>query len=339
MKFLLFLSLVSFVGTFNVEAIDKVVYGTDNRLDVVDHPNEVYREWAKSTAVRVPNYTLEIKENNFSYKKQTLVESFNTCSKERFTDQPEIGECSGFLVAEDILVTAGHCVKSQLDCDNNVWIFDYVKGNLADNIIQAKDLFRCKEVLFQKLDSSDKMDFAVIKLDRKTDRLPLKFRTEGVVENETPLVVIGYPSGLPAKIDDGGVVKKNDNNVFFLADLDTFGGNSGSPVFNAKTGEVEGILVRGAIDYISDPELKCKLVNVCSELSDSPTCDGEGVTRIIHLNLNKYISGQYLNEERPESPFISSTPTSSISIMGLLLNKQGPENQENQMLKKALLRL
>ena len=34
-----------------------------------------------------------------------------------------------------------------------------------------------------------------------------------------------------------------------MMDTDTFGGNSGSPVLNAQTNEVEGIFTRGGLDY------------------------------------------------------------------------------------------
>ncbi|WP_420540401.1 S46 family peptidase (plasmid) [Paenibacillus polymyxa] len=43
----------------------------------------------------------------------------------------------------------------------------------------------------------------------------------------------------------GAAVRDNPPNAFFVANLDTYGGNSGSPVFNSDTHEVEGILVRG----------------------------------------------------------------------------------------------
>ena len=63
------------------------------------------------------------------------------------------------------------------------------------------------------------------------------------------LGVIGYPSGLPVKIAFGDeTVLMRKEGPWLIANLDTYGGNSGSPVFNAQ-GEVEGILVRGAVDY------------------------------------------------------------------------------------------
>ena len=41
--------------------------------------------------------------------------------------------------------------------------------------------------------------------------------------------------------------------------------NSGSVVLDAKTGLVEGILVRGENDYVLDSARRCNIVNVCEE--------------------------------------------------------------------------
>lgn len=93
------------------------------------------------------------------------------------------------------------------------------------------------------------------------------------------LFVVGHPSGLPTKVAGGTEVVGNDEDNFFTALLDTFGGNSGSAVFNSETLEVEGILVRGARDYVYDSEASCYRVNHCE--GQSPLgCDGESVSRM-----------------------------------------------------------
>ena len=62
--------------------------------------------------------------------------------------------------------------------------------------------------------------------------------------------------------------------AFFVANLDTYGGNSGSPVFASDTNRVEGILVRGETDFEQTPA-GCQISLVC------PTsgCRGEDITR------------------------------------------------------------
>jgi len=61
---------------------------------------------------------------------------------------------------------------------------------------------------------------------------------------------------------------------YFVANLDTYGGNSGSAVFNAKTGVIVGILVRGENDYIYQGD--CRVSNVCQATG----CRGEDVTKL-----------------------------------------------------------
>ena len=63
-----------------------------------------------------------------------------------------------------------------------------------------------------------------------------------------PLVLIGHPSGLPTKIaPDASVLKTLTNS--FVSNVDAFSVNSGSGVFHAVTGEIEGILSSGRQDY------------------------------------------------------------------------------------------
>ena len=130
------------------------------------------------------------------------------------------------------------------------------------------------------------MDYAIIELDREVlGREPLAFRTFGKPNKGDELVVIGHPSGMPLKISDNAYISSFTNNIFFTANLDTFTGNSGSPVFskhlvkrNGKlVPQVEGILVRGDRDYIYDPEKRCSYIHWCDK---NKGCHGEDVTRI-----------------------------------------------------------
>ena len=68
------------------------------------------------------------------------------------------------------------------------------------------------------------------------------------------LTLIGHPAGLPLKIASGGKFLSFQENTF-RSDLDAYGGNSGSPIFNTRSlarGEllVEGILQGGSDDYV-----------------------------------------------------------------------------------------
>ena len=94
----------------------------------------------------------------------------------------------------------------------------------------------------------------MIRLDRPvTDRLPVNIRLTGDVNSSDKLAVIGYPRGIPAKIAGNGDVLENTPD-FIRTNLDAYTMNSGSGVFNEKTGELEGILVSGQMDFESTPQ-------------------------------------------------------------------------------------
>lgn len=283
--------------------IDKVAYGADGRIDVVDHPSTLFQELSLSVAIQINNKYL--KENKMSYKleAQPLADDMMICPQEKFASTPSPGNCSGFLVAPDVLVTAGHCVDATSKCSDYKWVFDFRRDEILGGEIPKESVYSCVQVLNQYYNTKDQTDYAVIKLDRKiTDRAYLTFRTEGQVELGDPLVVIGGPSGVTLKIADGATVQKNDDPVFFVGDLDTFGGNSGSPVFNAQTGVVEGILVRGEKDYEYDNDEQCFKVKHCESVGDNKEegqCRGEDVTRIGLVDLPKLLSEDFTPDENP----------------------------------------
>jgi V8-like Glu-specific endopeptidase len=186
--------------------------------------------------------------------------------------------CSGFLVGPDTLVTAGHCYKSfstpEEVCKKFSWVFDYgmisEKHDPTQNI-PLQNIYLCKKVMLAEL--SQTMDFSIIKLDRVVlGREPLKFRTTGKVSHLSNLVVIGHPSGLPTKISSSAHVTRNSDTTKFSTNLDTFHGNSGSAVFDATTGLVEGILIQGKTDYTPKEKgnnKSCLVVNKCDELTQN----------------------------------------------------------------------
>ena len=86
---------------------------------------------------------------------------------------------------------------------------------------------------------------------------------------------------------------ENDDEVFFSTNLDTFHVNSGSPVFNFETGVVEGILVRGALDYVFDAASNCSRVNTIFNGCKDKSCALEDVTRISQVEKLKEILSSY----------------------------------------------
>ncbi|EQC42993.1 trypsin [Bacteriovorax sp. BSW11_IV] len=270
----------------NVNAMDKVVYGEDNRLDIFEVTNPLHLKLAKSTAGMVSTGNLqEISSDTYKLTGSKL----KVCSDEKFNGQVTSASCSGFLVEHNdkqYMVTAGHCVTSQSACKRTAWVFDFAKTseNQTEYTVPKSSVYTCSKLVERKLISSTQDDYAVIELDRVvTDREALTFRKSGDIQVGEEILVIGHPTGLPTKVADDAFVRTSSNDVYFVANLDTFAGNSGSAVFNATSGEVEGILVRGHTDYTwrrGEDGKSCQAPVYCG----MEECRGEDVTKITSID-------------------------------------------------------
>lgn len=270
------LLLVAGCGGSQSTSNPSVVYGDDDRKDLYDAANTPSSlTLAQATAALVKKAELSAAAGGFKLPTETFGTSMGLCADEPFREQPNPAFCSGFLVGADTLVTAGHCITSGTDCSATAFVFDFAyqtRGADPTNV-PTSNVYYCREVVKTQALSAG-ADFAVIKLDRAVSgRRPVAFRREGKIEDNAPLVVIGHPSGLPTKIAAGANVRSNTPADFFVANLDTYGGNSGSAVFHAGSGVVEGILVRGEQDFTSRGS--CSVSKRCA----SADCRGEDVTR------------------------------------------------------------
>lgn len=241
-----------------------IIYGDDNRIDTYQSKNPLFQRIAKSTAAMVPKENIKVRGNTVELNGKELGDVFRLCEKERFFHQPMIANCSGFLVAPDIMVSAGHCYEDRSDCTQYQWVFNYkVDDEKQRHVSVSKDdVYGCKEVIAQSLTKDT--DFAVIRLDR-----PVVGVTPVTIATKVPsvgdsVVMIGHPSGLPQKVADNAVVKLVSDTEF-RATVDAFQINSGSAVFNAKTGELVGILVRGLVDYRTNRQYQCSEVNTTTD--------------------------------------------------------------------------
>lgn len=288
----------------------RVIYGEDNRTEVKE-ASEFHQKLARSTATMISStkmlpdafikgvYHLDqtslrsMIEQQLNESDKSLYNLLNKvegedapkitfCEGERFVDQPTAGTCSGFLIAPDLLVTAGHCVALPTFCDEFKWVFDYQidESGFAGYNLKPENIYSCKKVISNDLSVSLNVDYAVVQLDRRVEnREPLEIRNDGRIENFTSLIVIGSPSGLPTKVATGAHVRNNSHPFFFNANLDSYQGNSGSAVFNDETGLVEGILVRGDQDYVGNQKLMCLESNRCT----NEGCRGEDVSRLTSI--------------------------------------------------------
>ena len=317
------LSINLFSSQDQVESV-KAIYGEDNRQDLVDVSDPDLKKYASATAAMISSLKLE-KISPSEYKivanllgDRSILTSAGgakLCEDERFLNQPQAANCSGFLVSKDLLVTAGHCVTSLANCNESRWVFDYKVDELSGKVenVGIDSIYKCKEIVARELTRSgfSPNDYALIKLDREVKgRTPLRFRQTQTAQLGDEVVLIGYPSGLPVKVAAGGSVEKVFD-TYFEASIDAFGGNSGSAVINERTGEVEGILVRGREDYSYD------FTNSCTRATTfiSTTTSFEGVTHITNIEELKEIEQPVVVDpidpviipEEPEEPVVTTT--------------------------------
>lgn len=252
----------------------KVIYGDDNRLDLYEVQEQNKLNWAASTVALMRAESISINGNTANIRENIIGQYYNLCTDEPFYDQNSAAFCSGFLVDENTIVTAGHCVRSQDSCNTTKFVFGFAKQSPSDRTLQvpAQEVYSCKQLVHSVANSYGE-DFAVVKLDRPVVGHSAVTLASNNPEVGAPLTVIGHPSGLPTKVS-GGAEVRSLRAEYLVANLDTYGGNSGSAVFNTNTGAVEGILVRGESDYVMVGG--CRKSKVCT----STGCRGEDVTLI-----------------------------------------------------------
>ncbi len=248
---------------------DSLYYGEDDRRDyytlteTISAENELKKKLTDATVLLTARGEL-IEQEDGSYLLRVdefMQGSLPPCEDEKFKNQHIGGWCSGFMVGPDLIATAGHCGETDFDIQNTAYVFGFrVSGpdDQGTTVFTADQVYFGKELVAHDLSATG--DFAIVRVDRTITApgaAPLELRKSGRIGLGENLGVIGYPSGLPVKIAFGDeTVVRRDEDPWLIGNLDTYGGNSGSAVFN-KDGLVEGILVRGAQDYVTDSENSC----------------------------------------------------------------------------------
>lgn len=258
----------------------KTIYNTDWRSDYCDIRDPRKLVVANSVAALVTADHFMQTQDRLQLVSRTLGSEFHLCTGEAFYSQPVAAFCTAFVAGADVLITAGRCV-GEINSARVVFGFNAERRH-GDQLtfttdFPAAEIYTPIDVISRQVGND--LDFALIRVDRPmVNHPPLPLHLDGPVSVGASVYVVGHPSGLPLKMADHAFVRSVSNRGYFVSNLDTFGGNSGSPVLNANTNEVEGVLVRGDTDYQRQDQ--CQVAFVCPS---GTGCRGEEATLISAL--------------------------------------------------------
>ncbi len=258
-----------------IQSKQKLIYGVDDRVDIfqLTDPNDV-RDADSVVALFRATAVIDNGDGTSTLTTTNFGTDKNLCASEPFRAQPVGAFCSGFLVARDVVATAAHCVTVG-NVANTRFVFGFRMTNAttAQTRIANAQIYRGADLIGRRLTDSA-TDWALVRLDRPVPDHPVvTVRRDGRTANNQRMHVVGHPSGLPLKFAGGANVRTNTSQTHFVANLDTYGGNSGSPVFNSGTRTVEGVLVRGDTDFVANGT--CNVSLVCP----ANGCRGEDCVR------------------------------------------------------------
>lgn len=291
----LFLSIVVGVSiSASSFSIYSAIYGTMDNIFAEDDAN--MRSQATGIALMVQPSKVEFNNNSIRVKgapshrvnwntegtgKQSL------CSYEPFYyETVATGEtCTAFLVSENKILTAGHCVhniaKAELVnpwpnavsevepdavsaekmCQHVNFIFGVTKAR-ADNKgfnISKSNHYKCKKI--------DKMylmegffDYALITLDRPVKKrhiFPLGDDTNSKIGDS--VYMLSHPMGMAVTYSSNAKIKKRYSGTFD-ANIDAFGGSSGAPVIDKKSEAVIGIYIGGRNGFKNHSTKSCQVL-------------------------------------------------------------------------------
>ncbi len=194
-----------------------------------------------------------------------LGSQYSLCTNERFIAQPAVATCSAFAINDSTIITAGHCIDSR-SLPNYYFVFDFIVDLNGRPKLHFPESCVYKGIsLVRKYDPVRDQDICIIRVNKRIDRRRVpKISLNSAANLNSTYYVIGCPGGIPLKLAGRARLTNNSNPVWFLVSSDTYSGNSGSPVFNYQTNEVEGFITEGATDFEVNPDdFTCQISVVC----------------------------------------------------------------------------
>src|SRR6476646_10064405 len=107
---------------------DDLIYGDDSRRDVYAVDDARLARIALQGTVAFLSAEHLVRDSmggTFAIVSETLGASNHLCPGESFETQPAAATCSGVLVDDQLVLTAGHCIPEDATCGDSLLVFDY----------------------------------------------------------------------------------------------------------------------------------------------------------------------------------------------------------------------
>jgi V8-like Glu-specific endopeptidase len=287
----------------------QIIYGAifmkDDRILSNEVTNSDWKKLSQSVGVIIGDKEFSDDFGSFGYYQKnsdlyeiiapTLSQSLKNknCSDLRFKDLMRAGHCSVVMVNKRQALTAGHCLMSLFNHENNSDVKFRLKAETKDwpylnkikivlnqfkveNLENQRIMIKAESVysivkIMKLEDSYLKDDFALLEIDRDYNGFLPEINGEYKINDE--VLMIGHPLGQPMMMTQGQIT--NDYIFQFTTNLDSFEGASGAPVFNLKDHSLIGLISVGTgPSFTKNENKKCveyKVYNQDENYSTSVT--------------------------------------------------------------------
>jgi V8-like Glu-specific endopeptidase len=283
----------------------RAIYVKDDRIEAADVASRIrhtkisaVQRSVKATAALVKRSKLQPTQPGWQLQLASFrpLAGLPLCQNESFAKQRVGSYCTAFLIAPNLVATAGHCIDwgdvdlSDSSRNASAIVFGFELRNGVERQDFTRDeVYQIGRIIERYREGKDETlrDFAVLELQESVPpRIAQPLRVAGAarmkVGVDTQLGVMGHPSGLAKKVSfdfETNRALEEGSATGFRGQLNTFHGNSGSPVlFYDEPDVVAGILVAGESDYLIEGQCVRTAVYASMEMCNGRRCS-ERITK------------------------------------------------------------
>lgn len=113
--------VIKLILCFFILWINAAIYESDDRELVYYSQDSFIHKLGLSVAAKVRYPIKDLGHGKHQIITKTLNKHIkNMCIGEKFENIETSSNCTGFLVDNDLMVTAGHCINTQSECENSI---------------------------------------------------------------------------------------------------------------------------------------------------------------------------------------------------------------------------